>query len=119
MYIFTAAQSLSLHEVQNCHLSCLAGRIAVDECLRVLVTKHLQKDQLGEDHPDHGPTSVKEVNRALLRQSDRCFCNSLSAAGAACTLYARTTEHYRVEMANAPQTRVGTARQCGEGRCEC
>ena len=42
-------------------LGCRTGRIAVDECLRVLVTKHLDKDHLGEDHPDHGPTSVKDV----------------------------------------------------------
>ena len=44
----------------SCHRP--TGRIAVDEFLRVLVTKNLPKeDGLGEHHPDHGPGSVKEA----------------------------------------------------------
>ena len=39
----------------------LAGRIAVDEFLRVLVTKNIEEGESGENHPEHGPSSVKEV----------------------------------------------------------
>ncbi len=33
----------------------------MDEFLRVLVTKNIAEGESGENHPEHGPSSVKEV----------------------------------------------------------
>ena len=41
----------------------------MDEFLRVLVTKNIAEGESGENHPDHGPSSVKEVCNCIVHST--------------------------------------------------
>ena len=41
----------------------------MDEFLRVLVTKNIEEGQSAENHPEHGPSSVKEARSSTYRKT--------------------------------------------------